>query len=176
MVNFSNLHRELITCGEVVGDFHTHAQYGDAKRGGIISFHIKVRNRNGDMKLGKVVVYSCMKELWRTSLGFEKFQDFNPTDTLNGINQRLKKYKEFIDIIISKVFSYMGEDTRIEVTFNKMSITEAFDIFVIRDMKSIVTIDLDMLRIDSVELFEQMAKFHDMAKADNRFSGNGGNK
>ena len=33
----------------------------------------------------------------------------------------------------------MGEDTRIEVTFNNMSITEAFDIFVIRDMKSIVT-------------------------------------
>jgi len=163
VVDFTRLYSDTITCCQVVGNFQTFSQYGDAMRGDI-SFQVKVQNREGNIEKGKVVVYSCMKEVWRTTLGFHKFQDFNPTDTLNGITQGLKKYKDFIDIVNSRGLCFMGEDTRLEITFTNMSIKEAFDIIAINDMKSIVTRDSNMLKIDSVELFDRMSKFHDMAK------------
>ncbi len=176
VVNFKVLRSADITAGKVVGPIKTYAQYGEAMRGGV-SFDIDLKNPEGGEVRAKVVIYSCMKELWKNSkCKFYSKKDFEPTKTNDGMRKRIQAYKNAIRDVRSKGIEFMGEDTRIEVTFKNISISSAFRIFHFNKVPNIVRKQISMLRFNSKELVAQMFKFIEMAEADGRFSGRGNAK
>jgi len=176
VVNFKGLRSTDITAGTVVGPILTYAQYGEATRGGV-SFDIDLKNPDGGEVRAKVVIYSCMKELWKNSkCKFFSKKDFEPTKTNNGMRKRIQVYKNAIRDVIDKGIEFMGEDTRIEVTFKDISIYKAFRIFHFNKVPNIVRRQISMISLNSKELFAQMFKFIEMAEADGRFAGTGNAK
>jgi hypothetical protein len=67
-----------------------------------------------------------------------------------------------------------GENVRGEVSFRHITIRRAFGIFVAKGIPKIDTQHLGMVGCHSVELFDLMIKFLDMATADNIFGGRAG--
>ncbi len=176
VVNFKVLRASDVTAGRVVEPIRTYAQYGEAMRGGV-SFDIFLGTPEGPDIRAKVTVYSCMKELWKnTRCKFFSYVDFEPLNTTNGMRERLQTYKDAIWDVMQKGLEFLGEDTRIEVTFKNISIDRAFAIFNHNRVHNIVKRQISMLRFDSKELITQMYKFIEMAEADGRFSGRGTNK